>query len=90
MVIFLPFASPKIPTSKNLFPTLSTQVFPVSPPFYLLALCYLSMFIMLFVLSTPLNENDDVIYGNGKSWLKSSHELDAHFTFYCIQKDESL
>ena len=44
------------------------------------------MFIMLFVLSMPLNENDDVIYCNGKSWLKSSHELDAHFTFIALKK----
>ena len=49
-----------------------------------------SMFIMLFVLSIPLNENDDVIYCNGKSWLKSSHELDAHFTFIAFNKDEPL
>ena len=48
------------------------------------------MFIMLFVLSIPLNENDDVIYCNGKSWLKSSRELDAHFIFIAFNKDEPL
>ena len=48
------------------------------------------MFIMLFVLSIPLNENDDVIYCNGKTWLKSSRELDAHFTFIAFNKDEPL
>ena len=36
---------------------------------------------MLFVLSIPLNENAYVIDCYGKSWLYSSHELDAHFTF---------
>ena len=40
------------------------------------------MFIMLFVLSIPLNENDYVIYCIEKSWLKSSRELDAHFTLW--------
>ena len=48
------------------------------------------MFIMLFVLSIPLNENDYVIYCNGKSWLKNSHELDAHFTFIAFNKHEPL
>ena len=48
------------------------------------------MFIMLFVLSMSLNENDDVIYCNGKSWLKSSRELDAHFTFIAFNKHEPL
>ena len=41
MVNFLPFASPKTPTSKNLFPTPSTKVIPVSPP-------YLPIGFMLF------------------------------------------
>ena len=48
------------------------------------------MFIMLFVLSMPLNENDDVNYCNGKSWLKSSRELDAHLTFIAFNKHEPL
>ena len=48
------------------------------------------MFIMLFVLSIPLNENDGVIYCNGKSCLNSSHELVAHFTFIALKKDEPL
>ena len=48
------------------------------------------MFIMLFVLSIPLNENDDVIYSNGKSWLKSSHELDARLNFIALNKHEPL
>ena len=43
---------------------------------------------MLFVLSIPLNENDDVICCNGKNWLKRSRELDAHFTFIAFNKDE--
>ena len=45
---------------------------------------------MLFVLSIPLNKNDYVIYCNGKSWLKSSRELDAHFTFIAFNKDEQI
>ena len=45
-----------------------------------------SMFIMIFVLSIPLNENDYVIDCHGKSWLYSSHELDAHFTIIAINK----
>jgi len=44
------------------------------------------MFIMIFVLSIPLNENDYVIDCHGKSWLYSSHELDAHFTIIAINK----
>ena len=49
-----------------------------------------SMFIMLFVLSLLLNENDYVIYCIGKSWLKSSRELDAHLTFIAFNKNEPL
>ena len=48
------------------------------------------MFIMLFVLSIPLNENDYVIYCIGKSWLKSCRELDAHFIFIAFNKHEPL
>ena len=48
------------------------------------------MFIMLFLLSMSLNENYDVIYCNVKSWLKSSHELDAHFPFIALNKHEPL
>ena len=48
------------------------------------------MFIILFVLSKPLNENDDVICSNGKSWLKSSRELDTQFNFIAFNKDEPL
>ena len=45
---------------------------------------------MLFVLSIPLNKNDYVICCNGKIGLKSSRELDAHFTFIVFNKDEPL
>ena len=48
------------------------------------------MFIMLFLLSIPINENDYVICYNGKSWLKSSREIDAHFTFIAFNKHEPL
>ena len=40
-----------------------------------------SMFIMIFVLSIPLNENAYVVDCYGKSWLYSYHELDAQFIF---------
>ena len=91
MVNFLPLASPKIPTSNNLFPTPSTKVIPASPP-------YLPISFMLFqvclscyiVLSTLLNENVYVINCYGKSWLYSSHKLDAHFTFIALNKSELL
>ena len=88
MVIFLPFASPKIPTSKNLFPTPSTKVFLVSPPY--LPISFMLFQVYLSCLSIPLNENDYFIYCNGKSWLKSSRELDAHFTFIEFNKHEPL
>ena len=45
---------------------------------------------MLFVLSIPLNENVYVIDCYGKSWSKSSHKLDAHFTFVALNKPEPL
>jgi hypothetical protein len=37
---------------------------------------------MLFVLSMFPNEIIYVIYYDGKSWLNSSHELDAHFYYH--------
>ena len=92
MVNFLPIASPKITTSKKLvFPTPSTKVFPVSPP-------YLPISFMLFqvclscyiVLSTFLNLNAYVIDCHGKKLVKSSHELDAQFTFIAFNKHEPL
>ena len=91
MVNFLPLASPKIPTNKNLFPTPSTKVIPMSPPylpisFVLFRLC-LSCYILL---STLLNENVYVINCFGKSWLYSSHKLDAHFIFIELNKPEPL
>ena len=76
---FLPLLAQKFPTSINLFPTPSTQVFPVSHHIYLLIP---SMFSMLFVLSMFSNEINYVIYYDGKSWLNSSHELDAHFYYH--------
>ena len=91
MVNFLPLTRPKIPTSKNLFPTPSTKDIPVSPPylpisFVLFQVC-LSYYIVLFKL---LNEFFYVINCYGKSWLYSSHELDAHFTFIALNKPEPL
>ena len=91
MANFLPLASPKTPTSKNLFPTPSTKVIPVSPPylpnsFVLFQVC-LSCYI---VLSTLLNENVYVINCYGKSWSYSSHKLDTHFTLIALNKSEAL
>ena len=56
MVIFLPLLAQKFQQVKTCFQHLQPKFFPVSPHIYLLALCYPSMFIMLFVLSIPLNE----------------------------------
>ena len=53
---------------KTCFPTPSTKVFPVSPP-YIPISSISSMFIMIFVLSIPLNENAYVVDCYGKSWL---------------------
>ena len=92
MVNFLPIASPKITTSKKLVSQhLQPKVFPVSPP-------YLPISFMLFqvclscyiVLSTFLNLNAYVIDCYEKSWLKSTHELDAHPTFIALNKHEPL
>ena len=76
---------------KTCFPTPSTKVFPVSPPylpisFMLFQVC-LSCYIVLSIL---LNWNAYVIDCYGKIWLKSSHELDAHFTFIALNKHEPL
>ena len=46
--------------------------------------------LLYIYVREPNHENDDVIYCNGKSWLKSSRELDAHFTFIAFKKDEPL
>ena len=45
---------------------------------------------MIFVLSTPLNKNVYVIDCDGKSWLYSSHELDAQFAFIALIKHDPL
>ena len=45
---------------------------------------------MVFVLSMFPNEIAHVIYYNGKSWLNSSHELDAHFTFIALNEHDPL
>ena len=61
MVNFLPFASPKTATSENLFPTPSTKVIPVSPPYLPISfmlfrvcltccLCYLYFWMKMFML----------------------------------------
>ena len=82
IVTFLPLASPKIPTPSN-------QSFSVSPP-YLPISCVLFQVCLscYIVLSTLPNENIYVISCNGKSWLYSSHKLDAHFTFIALNKPE--
>ena len=91
MVNFLPLASPKIRTSKNLFPTPSTKVIPVSTPYLPISFVLLKVCLPCYiVLSTLLNENVYVINCNGKSWLYSSHKLDAHFTFIALNKFEPL
>ena len=91
MVNFLPFASPKTPTSKNLFPTPSTKIIPVSPP-------YLPIGFMLFrvcltcCLCYLTSEWKCLCYWLQwkKNWLYSSHELDAQCSFICIIKLDPL
>ena len=76
MVIFLPIASPKIPTSKKTcFQHLQPKFFQWVHHIYLLALCYSEYISCYFELSIPLNLNAYVIDCYGKSWLKSSNTL---------------
>ena len=91
MVNFLPLASPKIPTGKNLFPTPSTKVFPVSPPYLPISFILFQVCLSCYnVLSTFLDSNAYVIDCHGKSWLKSSHELDTHFSFIALNEHDPL
>ena len=81
----------KIPTSKNLFPTPSTKVILVSPPYLPLSFVLFQVCLSCYiVLSIPLNENVYAINFYGKSWLYSSHKLDAHFTFTALNTSEPL
>ena len=81
----------KFQQAKTCCPTPSTKVFPVSPSYlpisFMLFRGCLSCYIVLFI---PLNENAYVVDCHGKSWLKSSHELDAHFTFIALNEHEPL
>jgi len=91
MVNFLPIASPKITTSKKLVSQhLQPKFFQWVHHIYLLALCY-SKYVYHVILCYLISEFKCLCYW--LSWeklVKSSHELDAQFTFIAFNKHEPL
>ena len=91
MVNFLPIASPKITTSKKLVSQhLQPKFFQWVHHIYLLALCY-SKYVYHVYCVIYISEFKCLCYW--LSWeklVKSSHELDAQFTFIAFNKHEPL
>ena len=90
MVNFLPLVSPKIRTSKNL-QHLQPKLLQWVHHIYRLALCYSKYVyhVILFYIHLWIKMFMLLIV-NGKSWLYSSHKLDAHSTFIAFIKLEPL
>ena len=75
---------------KLVFQHLQRKFFQWVHHIYLLALCYSKYVYHVICVIYTSKWKWYLIYCNGKSWLKSSRELDAHFTFIAFNKHEPL